>query len=509
LVRERLGSLPQVDGLMAASRTQTRLPDGSRVPVLAVASDRLTDVARLRDDLVPVGGMGAFAALSDGLPRPHGIELPEGTRRLVGTVRFDGPTVVVQKSYREGFRDDRFLPLAMPGPRSGPATLYLADRHGVIREVTLRALPAGQQRRFDVAVPAGFTTVVGVGAGIHMPAGFAPGDADPPVAELSWRWEGLAAVDEVGHHTPLTPPADWQVVPEPDHRSPNPARLQRADDTGIHVVASLAWSRFQDPRLPFLVTEPVDVPHVPALFTPAALAGAGGRTGEVLALAGGVTVQVAGTVPAVPGVAEPDGVVMDLGWLSLQQYLNLRALPTVNEWWLATSDPAPAATVAHGLGLQVHDRRAEAARLLADPLGGGVLLTLWTAAALAALLAAFGSVVDSRATAVGRRTELAVLHTLGTSPATVTSALIVEQAVLAGLGVVAGTAVGLGVAAAMGASLVLTPAGTVPLPEPLVTVATDQSAAYAAGLFLLAVLLGALVARRARRELAAGALKIG
>jgi ABC-type antimicrobial peptide transport system permease subunit len=87
--------------------------------------------------------------------------------------------------------------------------------------------------------------------------------------------------------------------------------------------------------------------------------------------------------------------------------------------------------------------------------------------------------------------------------------LIVEQAVLAGLGVVAGVAAGLGVAAAMGASLVLTPAGTVPLPEPLVTVATGQLAAYSAGLFLLAILLGALVARRARRELATGALRIG
>jgi ABC-type lipoprotein release transport system permease subunit len=248
---------------------------------------------------------------------------------------------------------------------------------------------------------------------------------------------------------------------------------------------------------------------VPALFTPAALAGTGGRPGEDLTLAGPVTVRVAGTVPAVPGVAELDGVVTDLGWLSLQRYLNLQTLPTVNEWWLATSDPAPAVTVAQGLGLQVHDRRAEEERLLADPLGGGVLLTLWTTAALAALLAAFGSAVDSRATAVGRRTELAVLHTLGTSPAAVTSALVVEQAVLAGLGVAAGIAVGLGVAAAMAASLVLTLAGTVPLPEPLVTVATDQLAAYAVGLFVVAVLLGAFVARRARRELAAGALKIG
>ncbi|MFS8523088.1 MAG: ABC transporter permease, partial [Micromonosporaceae bacterium] len=508
-VRELIGNLSQVDGFMPATRAVTRLPDGSRVPLLSVVSDRLPEVVRLRDDLVPAGGMRTFAALGDGLPRPDGIELPEGTRRLVGTVRFDGPRELIQTSYREASRDDSLLPMVVPGPQSGPATLYLADGDGVIRPVLLGPLSAGQVLRFDVPVPAGSTTVVGVGAGINMPAGFAPGEAEPQVAELSWHWRGLAAVDGAGNRTPLSPPDSWRVWARPGRTSSHPPELRRADETEILVGTSLNWFFIQDPRLPFLVTDPVEVPPVPALFTPAALAGVGGRPGEDLTLPGPVTVRVAGTVPAVPGVAELDGVVTDLGWLSLQRYLNLQTLPTVNEWWLATSDPAPAVTVAQGLGLQVHDRRAEEERLLADPLGGGVLLTLWTTAALAALLAAFGSAVDSRATAVGRRTELAVLHTLGTSPAAVTSALVVEQAVLAGLGVAAGIAVGLGVAAAMAASLVLTLAGTVPLPEPLVTVATDQLAAYAVGLFVVAVLLGAFVARRARRELAAGALKIG
>jgi ABC-type antimicrobial peptide transport system permease subunit len=138
-----------------------------------------------------------------------------------------------------------------------------------------------------------------------------------------------------------------------------------------------------------------------------------------------------------------------------------------------------------------------------------VLLTLWAAAAGGALLAAFGLAVDARANAVGRRRELAVLHTLGTSPGGLARSLVVEQAVLAGLGVVAGVAVGVGVAAAMGTSLVLTSAGAVPVPEPLLTLVPEQLSAPTVGLFVVAVVLGALVARRARREVAAGALRIG
>ncbi|MGH3683406.1 MAG: hypothetical protein ACRDT2_24530, partial [Natronosporangium sp.] len=82
-------------------------------------------------------------------------------------------------------------------------------------------------------------------------------------------------------------------------------------------------------------------------------------------------------------------------------------------------------------------------------------------------------------------------------------------AMLAGLGVVAGVLVGIGVSAAMGTSLVLTAAGSVPVPEPLLALSPVQFAAPTLGLFAVATGLGALVARRARREVAAGTLRIG
>src|SRR5690606_24012889 len=92
-------------------------------------------------------------ALGDGLPRPDGIELPDGTIRLVGTVRFDGPTELIQTSYRENSRDDSLLPQVVPGPRSDPAMLYLADSHGVIRPVLLGLAPALGLDAFAAGVP--------------------------------------------------------------------------------------------------------------------------------------------------------------------------------------------------------------------------------------------------------------------------------------------------------------------------------------------------------------------
>jgi ABC-type antimicrobial peptide transport system permease subunit len=96
---------------------------------------------------------------------------------------------------------------------------------------------------------------------------------------------------------------------------------------------------------------------------------------------------------------------------------------------------------------------------------------------------------------------------LGAPPRALARALVVEQAVLAGLGVAAGVLVGVAVAGAMGVSLVLTPAGEVPVP--LLTLSPVQFSVPTLGLFVVAVVLGAVVARRVRREVAAGALRIG
>jgi hypothetical protein len=262
-----------------------------------------------------------------------------------------------------------------------------------------------------------------------------------------------------------------------------------------------------------LLAPPPEAPPIPIVVSEDLLAATGGEVGRRVRIEGGAdglgSARVVAVVSAVPGTTDGSGVLVDLAWLSTEQFLGQRRPAAVNEWWVAEPGEAAAAVAQLGWAGGVRDRQVETGRLLGDPLGTGVLLALWAAAGAAGLLAAFGLVVDSRATAVRRRRELAVLHTLGTAPRMLARALVVEQAVLAGLGVVAGLAVGVAVAAAMAPSLVLTAAGAVPVPAPLLSLASLPLAVPTVGLLVVAVLLGALVARRARREVAAGALRIG
>ncbi|HLV59761.1 MAG TPA: FtsX-like permease family protein, partial [Natronosporangium sp.] len=78
----QLADMPQVDGLAAVHRTVTALPDGRRVPVLAIDSDRAAQVVRLRQDLAPDGAAALFGVLHEGRPQVAGIPLPEDARRL-------------------------------------------------------------------------------------------------------------------------------------------------------------------------------------------------------------------------------------------------------------------------------------------------------------------------------------------------------------------------------------------------------------------------------------------
>jgi hypothetical protein len=510
-VRE-LGELPGVSGVMAAHRELVRLPEGERVPLLALDTPQAGQVAHVRHDLSPAGAGALFAALHADRPQPAGVALPEGARRLVGTVHFDGPDAITEvQRFTLPSGGPLDVPITNPAPASHGPSVHVVDDRGVVSSMRIGSVFSDDPIRLDVPLPPGAAQFVGVSAGLQLPSGYVielmlEHDQEAAPVEVSWRWEDLAVLDRDGNRVPLELPDHWEVLHHPDQQHGRTVPVLERAAGG--VTTSVTQGRHPPQTVPFLVAAPFDVPAVPALFTPQTLAAAGGEAGGDLDV-GGVTVRVAGTVGALPGVADGQGIAADLAWVTLHRLREMRLPPAPNEWWLATTDPATVSVRAAELPVTVHDQRGEADRLLRDPLGSGVLLTLWAAAAGAALLAAFGLAVDSRANAVRRHRELAVLHTLGVSPAGLARALVVEQAVLAGLGVVAGVAVGVAVAAAMGTSLVLTPAGAVPVPVPLLALSPAQAAAPAAGLWVVAVVLGAVVARRARRDVAAGALRIG
>lgn len=499
----QLADLPEVSALVPAYRTEATLPEGRQMPVLAIDSARLPQVAEVRGDLAPSGTEELVAPLHAERPQPAGIALPADTERLTGTLEFDAPPDRTETVTIDSFDGEETVEVPVPAPSSHRASIQFADGDGIVSSVRLDEPEPGEPLHFDIPVPEGATAVVGLGAGLRLANAYDFVTLEP--FDVTWKWE-LAAVGAGGDRQSLAMPDSWSVVPHPDQ----PAASAAPEHTGTGTLKSTVPSRVGAVSLPFRFTEPLSALELPALFTPDVIAAMGAAVGDVVNVPGtGATVRVAGTVPALPGVADGEGIAVDLAWLSLQRYLQMGAPPPPNEWWLSTDAPEQVATPAQELGLEVHDRRETTEQMLGDPLGSGVLLTLWAAAAGAALLAAFGLAVDSRANAVRRRQELAVLHTLGTSPTGLARALVVEQAVLAGLGVLAGVAVGVAVAAAMGTSLILTPAGAVPVPAPQVNLPGVPLAAPTVGLFTVAVLLGALVARRARREVAAGALRIG
>jgi FtsX-like permease family protein len=511
-----LAAVPGAAGGMPVHRSGMILPASGQSTLLAVDSAAAPGVALVRPDLA---GPELFAGLSEQRPVMAGLSLPAGAVRLVGAGRFVPPEPVSYEMEVPGFDPEETYTIRedLPEIRAADLSVYVADAAGVVSSVRPgeRGDPGDRLRTFDVALPAGATALLGLEVTVTT-SGWTqlepPPDPDPVAA--SWQWRDLRWVDAAGLETPVELPAGWGPsiagdvagVPEPGWSAAE--RL---------VSLELRPDRDFPASVPLRVTPPIPrLSTIPVVASRDVLEATGTEVGRTLALdqaGSGIqlpALRVAGAVAAVPGTGDGSGLMVDLPWLSLHQFVHGRPPPAVTEWWVATTGCTSTAAVEElPWSAAVYDRRAEQRRLLDNPLGTGVRFSLWAAAAAAALLAAFGLVMDSRSTALRRRRELAVLYTLGTPPPGLARALVLEQAVLAGLGVLAGLVVGVAVAATMGTSLVLTPAGEVPVPEPLLALSPAQFATPALGLFAVALVLGALVARRARRELAGGALRIG
>jgi ABC-type lipoprotein release transport system permease subunit len=126
-----------------------------------------------------------------------------------------------------------------------------------------------------------------------------------------------------------------------------------------------------------------------------------------------------------------------------------------NEYWLRTtgrfSDEVALADVLSSSSLFVNtvtDRRALARKFADDPLSAGMIGLLLGGAALCALLAVLGSVVQSATSARRRVVQFAVLRTLGVAREELTRILIGEQLIIYLFGLAGGTLIGLVLASA-------------------------------------------------------------
>jgi ABC-type lipoprotein release transport system permease subunit len=126
-----------------------------------------------------------------------------------------------------------------------------------------------------------------------------------------------------------------------------------------------------------------------------------------------------------------------------------------NEYWLRTtgrfSDEVALAEALSSSSLFVNtvtDRRTLARKFADDPLSAGMIGLLLGGAALCALLAVLGSVVQSATSARRRVVQFAVLRTLGVAREELTRILLGEQLIIYLFGLAGGTLIGLVLASA-------------------------------------------------------------
>src|SRR6185436_5791701 len=142
--------------------------------------------------------------------------------------------------------------------------------------------------------------------------------------------------------------------------------------------------------------------------------------------------------PTLPGSA--GGIVVDLPTYAAAEWLTDGTILEPTEWWLDVNGPA--APVAARLAAPpfssdaVLDRAARARALSTDPVALGIGF------AAAAIFAVIGFAVSSAISAAERKTEFAVLRSVGLSRRQLSGALALEGGLTACLALAAGTALG-------------------------------------------------------------------
>ena len=214
---------------------------------------------------------------------------------------------------------------------------------------------------------------------------------------------------------------------------------------------------------------------LPVLATPAIAAAAGGDGLVPLSVEGeSIPARIVGVVQRFPSIVG-DAVVADLGQATTRLDTRSPGLGTTDELWLDSATPprTPEVTV-----VSHHD---ELARLQADPLARGSLLTLAGTAAVALLLALVGLLLSVVGDVRDERGELFDLEAQGASPATIRAHLRLRALLVAAFGIAGGVLLG-AILSALVISLVSVTASA-ERPEPPLQLSLD------APLLLLAALV--------------------
>lgn len=241
----------------------------------------------------------------------------------------------------------------------------------------------------------------------------------------------------------------WTAVPAGlDHRDRWQPTRSRDDSNGIDsLLATTVGLRYDFTALASAPpgVAPVDAPApLPAVTTPKPLGDAAvGQAFPITGLDGEpTTAQAAGLATVLPRVQD-DGTMVDLTYAGRSMRAGLGR--ATSEIWLGGKAPANAPSLISGLGLRVVGVDATSEhRTRLDRSGPALALHLFLAgAALAAVLAAAGTVVSVYLTGRRRSFEMAALQAAGLTRGSLLRAAVVEQLLLLLTGLVVGTAAGL------------------------------------------------------------------
>jgi hypothetical protein len=260
--------------------------------------------------------------------------------------------------------------------------------------------------------------------------------------------------DGSGAFARIEPPDQpWQVSSSQIEDADQPSRVVRVSSGGFLSLDVLSGSVSTFPSrgsVTFTASPGRNSPvqAIPAIATSRFLADTGTAVGGRVPLGpDGPTLALAGSAKGFPTLSGSAGaVVVDLPTYTAAEWLTDGTILKPTEWWLDVDGPA--AQVAARLAAPpyssdvVVDREARARALSTDPVALGISGALYVGFAAAAIFAVIGFAVSSAISAAERKTEFAVLRSVGLSRRQLSGALAIEGGLTACLALAAGTALG-------------------------------------------------------------------
>jgi len=516
-----------IDGGVAAASSLVLDVEGTvgdgPVRVLAVPGEQITPLLS-RTPAVDASSLVVVA------PRPAlpGLALPEGTSAL----RLDLSGQAVEAEI-----DERWLALVFPPPtpasggRPVPVTtvVWLADEHGGIVQTSadpvsfpVLAGDDGIRTDIEVEIPVPDTTsswrvvsvelradprlgpvslelaVTGVGTLADRGDAAADGAAEPtdlPGAQGTWSLlDALVGASGTGvdGSLSLTSPPD-AVLP--------------AVSGVLEAAAVQARLRFLPPGAdPSLDPGSTDLaPAVPAVVVPELLARLDATVGDTVdatVVGQRVTLEIVGSVPALPGGLGGPALMLDLDALQAFGLRTARAPAAADEIWVAAEDQSEVGVLVEAVEAQVPaawtvTSASRAAPVPAPSIGSA----FWIAAAGALALSLAGTWSVLGALGRARRGEVVALRAVGVSGSAQARSRTTELLVVLGCAVVAGLV--------SGALVTLAVAGLfarITVPEAFAGIASGvQPAVVPLVVLLLALVVGVVLlvtgqARTVRRQ---------